>query len=187
MLLQALETWWLLLSSALISMNEDTPNIYSTTLDHSVCSKTAQAHPFIVCNHQASNQPNNQPMCEGICDNSFHSRPPFQTLGNQQVVSLSSPHHVPPQNVCIGSNGQSNTHVAYHKRRESEEQSKPCRMRLCFKVGGVKGNKFCIQWYFQQWYFRYILSLLHDLSQGNIQLLDNTRGCFPWKPTFALA
>lgn len=55
MLLQALVTWWLLLLCALISMSEE-----SITLDHSICSKTDQAlltHPFIVCNHQASNQP----------------------------------------------------------------------------------------------------------------------------------
>lgn len=109
------------------------PNIYSVTLDHSVCSKTAQAlltHPFVVWNHQ----PTNQPMCEGLCDNSFHSRPPFQTLGNQQLVSVSSPHHISPHNVCRGSNGQSNTRVAYHKRRESEGQNRLCRMKMCFKV-----------------------------------------------------
>lgn len=121
-------------------------------------------------------------MCESLCENSFHSRPSFQTLGNQQVVSVSSPHHMSPHNVCTRSNGQSNTHAAYHKRRESEGQSRPCRMRLCFNVDGIKGNKFCIQWYFQQWYSRYISSHLHDLSRGNVQFLDNTRVFFPENP-----
>lgn len=113
-------------------------------------------------------------MCEGLCVNSFHSRPPFQTLGNQQVVPVSSPHHMSPHNVCTGSKGQSNTRVASHKRRESEGQSRPCRVMLCFKVAGVKGNSA----------FSDIPSNdipgIFQLSFMNLsrKLLDNTKGLF---------
>lgn len=60
----------------------------------------------------------NQLKCEGLCDDNFHSKP-WGILSTGQLVSMLSPHHMSPHNICTETSGQSNTLVSYCKRRET--------------------------------------------------------------------